>query len=370
MNLKEIIYTVLMSCVVIVIPTECKQINQVTKVFYHKGNDKVPAQIELANLVLYFNKEPSVKILSSKQLADGMKQVEFLLAQTNIDKDLLQKLQIVTNVHYALTTATTSAGMVITMRYNPAYVEITHETFTAITMDKALIFRIFNHDLLTKLQQKQSSLIQVASLTPMHKKKIMIDCGHGGQDHGAHGCLGLKEKDLVLSIGLELADLLRKHEYTVFLTRDCDCDLDLDERTSLANRFEADIFVSIHANYAANQEASGIETFCLAPLAAHSLCHGCLIEQILGDRSAQGYTLAQQIHNHVIIAARTHYEQVVDRHVKQAISQVLIGAQMPAVLVEVGFISHKREAACLCNMHYQHLVANGICNGIIAFLKS
>lgn len=219
---------------------------------------------------------------------------------------------------------------------------------------------------------------------------VVIDPGHGGVHEGAISPDGLKEKDVVLSVAQRLRALLAKEpELRVVLTRERDMDLPLRDRAALANYERADLFVSIHCNSMptkkARQIAHGIETFFLSPdatdaeaiaLAARENAEGGEpapvaavdpIGLILNDLARtqaheDSSLLAGHLHRSLVEAARAK-----DRGVKQAPFIVLTGVEMPAVLVEIGFISHPEEGRRLAEDAYQQAVAVALRDGIRAF---
>lgn len=217
---------------------------------------------------------------------------------------------------------------------------------------------------------------------------IVLDPGHGGEDTGAKGPSGTEEKNITLSVALKVAERLKeKTGYRVLLTRTSDVFIPLEERTAFANRNRADIFVSIHANAAFSRGASGIETFFLSMestdedarrVAAFENNSGSLVKtggddgggdlnDILLDlvnTSAhhESSRLAEVVH--MSLCGATNKE---NRGVKQAPFTVLVGATMPAVLVEVGFISNPYEEKWLSSKTDQTRIADSIAEGIIGF---
>jgi N-acetylmuramoyl-L-alanine amidase len=201
---------------------------------------------------------------------------------------------------------------------------------------------------------------------------IAVDCGHGGADSGTVGVFGYAEKQVTLNVGLELARLLKDEGFQVTLTRAEDIDMDLDERTTLANKKKADLLVSIHANNAPNKSAQGVETFCMdSTLLA---CVDCSMDAeckaVACERDRQrclaSNKLANTIHQNVLACANAQYA-IADRSVRKSVSQMLLGAAMPSILIEVGFLSNSHEAQLLGQTAYQKLLAQGICDGIKSY---
>jgi N-acetylmuramoyl-L-alanine amidase len=219
-------------------------------------------------------------------------------------------------------------------------------------------------------------------------KKIVIDPGHGGKDYGAPGYYkGSHEKYVVMEVAKKLARKIENEfGYEVVLTRDRDKYLTLEKRTDLANNNRADLFISLHTNAARNKNAYGIETYFLnlatdensisvaARENATSTKNISDLQTILNDlmRDAkinESSRLASYIQAEMSGSLKNKVSYIKDRGVKQAPFYVLLGAKMPAVLVEMGFISNPRECKRLNSDVYQEEVCNGIMNGIRKYLK-
>jgi N-acetylmuramoyl-L-alanine amidase len=217
----------------------------------------------------------------------------------------------------------------------------------------------------------------------------VVDPGHGGEHDGAIGATGLKEKDLALQISRRVASRLREQGALVLLTREGDEAMDLPARAALANQAEADVFLSIHLNsmpsHAARRASRGVETYFLSADATDASANavaarenadrlagtapdpanpvsGILDDLWLVEALAESSRLAHSLHARLV--ASTGAE---NRGVKQAPFLVLAGARMPAVLVEVGFVSHDAESARLADPAYQDRIAAGIADGVASF---
>jgi len=219
-------------------------------------------------------------------------------------------------------------------------------------------------------------------------RRIVIDPGHGGKDPGAIGPDGLEEKNVVLKVAKRLAKILRKRlGCQVILTRKRDVFLPLEERTAIANADKADLFISIHANSSPNRYARGVETFFLnfaldkdamrvaARENATSTKRISDLQNILNDlmrnsKIRESKRLAQYVQEGIIDTLRKRYKGIENLGVKQAPFFVLIGARMPAILTEISFISNRLEERRLENKRYLDLIAQGIANGIIAYVES
>ena len=218
-------------------------------------------------------------------------------------------------------------------------------------------------------------------------RRIVVDAGHGGHDPGAIGPTGVREKDVTLAIARRLAAKLRGAGFEVSLTRSDDRFLALEERTAIANTARGDLFVSVHANANPRRSMAGVETYYLnvtddryaARLAARENgldpggeSGGAQVLRILTDFEAkssaalsQGLALAVQ--KEVCGAVRGRFGDARDLGVKGALFYVLVGARMPAVLVETAFISNRAEERRLAAPRYQDEVAGAIARAIAGF---
>jgi N-acetylmuramoyl-L-alanine amidase len=219
-------------------------------------------------------------------------------------------------------------------------------------------------------------------------RRIVVDPGHGGHDPGAVGPSGLQEKDVVLDIGLKLRELLRDElGLDVVMTRSTDVFIPLEERTAIANKVNADLFLSVHANAAANKNANGIETYYLnlaktekaAQLAAKengtSLEKVSVLQAILFDLMANyklndSAHLADEVQKALHKKARDQFPEVRNLGVKQGPFYVLVGATMPSILVETAFLSNAQEEIRLNDPAYRTLTAEGILDGVRGYISS
>jgi N-acetylmuramoyl-L-alanine amidase len=218
--------------------------------------------------------------------------------------------------------------------------------------------------------------------------RIAIDPGHGGQDLGTIGPGGLYEKDLVLSIARDLRELLiRRMGAEVILTRDDDYFLSLEERTAIANQFQADLFISIHANSSQTRSTAGVETYYLdfaktdaaREIAARENATTArsmheledLIKKIAqADKSAESRELATLIQKNLYAGSKKIIPSTQNRGVRSAPFIVLIGANMPSILAEVAFISNpKVEKLLKKELNQAHLV-KAIFTGIEDYMKT
>ena len=212
-------------------------------------------------------------------------------------------------------------------------------------------------------------------------KTIVIDPGHGGKDPGAVS-QARQEKQIVLSLSKTLRDILVKKGYNVQLTRETDVFLPLRKRTQFATSQKADLFISIHTNASTARSAAGIETYYLALASDESARITAMRENIGAEydmkeldalvgrilkesKSTESRRLAE-----LIQAQLTSGKQVENRGVKHAPFVVLIGTKVPAVLVEVGFISNPAEGKKLTTKAYQRQLATAIAKGIEQYIRN
>lgn len=213
-------------------------------------------------------------------------------------------------------------------------------------------------------------------------KTIVIDPGHGGKDPGALGKDIPHEKSIVLNISKKLREILIAKGYTVMMTRDTNRFIPLKERTKFATYHRADLLLSIHANSSESPQANGIETYYLdvnstdktsEKIAARenansgysiqeleSLLQGLLQE----SKSEDSRRLAEQVQQRLV-----QVTGAADRGVKHARFVVLIGANVPSILIETGFVSNPTEGKKLTTSSYQHKIATAIADGVDNFLK-
>jgi N-acetylmuramoyl-L-alanine amidase len=217
-------------------------------------------------------------------------------------------------------------------------------------------------------------------------RTVVIDPGHGGDDHGAAGPNGTLEKEVALMVARRVRNALVNAGLQVFLTRDRDDAIGLDERTAFANNYKADVFVSIHANASRAQSARGSEVYFLSAEATDDESRRLAMLESGGDGRGAAvpptsdlamilWDMAQAAHlsESSVLASRVQEELALvtgsqGRGVKQAPFRVLVGAAMPAVLVELAFISNSAEEKLLASEAYQGRVAGALVKGIARFL--
>jgi N-acetylmuramoyl-L-alanine amidase len=224
------------------------------------------------------------------------------------------------------------------------------------------------------------------------KRVVVIDAGHGGRDPGKIGLSGLHEKNVTLSVALKLAALLRDRGFEVHLTRTRDTLIALADRPHMANEWKqgrpATLFVSIHAN-SGNARAEGFETYFLSEARTEDERRVAEMEnaavkyeeRAAGPKAPELDLVLNSLRNDYYQRASNDFAEVVQRElrafhpgpnrgVKQAGFRVLVGALMPAVLVEIGFMSHPQEVRLLGTTAFQDKIAFGLARAIGGFFES
>ena len=184
----------------------------------------------------------------------------------------------------------------------------------------------------------------IPPVLPSDRPRIIIDPGHGGHDPGTIGIGGVQEKDIILPISLDVAEILRKQDIEVILTRDSDNFISLQGRTDMANDLDADLFVSIHANAInlSRPDVNGLETYYYK----------------------SGRRLAEVIHWSILNGVK-----IDNRNIRRARFYVLRHSTMPAVLVEVGFLTGAVDSSNLKDPNYRRQMAEAIARGIVEYIK-
>lgn len=236
-------------------------------------------------------------------------------------------------------------------------------------------------------EQKRVSSIPFENYSVSRVRTIVIDAGHGGKDPGAIGISGVYEKDVVLDIAKRVERTLETRGFKVVMTRSTDDFITLNKRTEIASRNNADIFVSIHANSSPSRGVFGMETFTLKDLNEadhneeqrlrnHYLMFQELqmkrtsadVKSILADmlylnKQAYADTLGESVLN-----SATRLAKVGDRGLKESRFFVLRNTLVPAVLVEVGFLTNPKEEKMLKTTSHRQRLAYGVAMGIIDYI--
>ena len=271
--------------------------------------------------------------------------------------------------------------------------------------DKELIITTFPKE--QKVQQKAKKVpvtetkapvvVTAAPVAPVERqqkksinKTIVIDPGHGGEDAGAVGPSRRYEKVINFNVSKNLYSILKQRGYKVYLTRTNDTFIKVMNRTVLANEKNADLFISIHTNSVPKEKANevtGIETFFLSParnerakrVAAienksdiremSSSSQSVFLESLNRPRITASHKFAIDVQAGLLQATRSKYKDIKDSGVREGPFWVLVGAQMPSILVELGYVSHPIESKRLYDQDYQLLLANGIANGVDSYFS-
>jgi N-acetylmuramoyl-L-alanine amidase len=286
-----------------------------------------------------------------------------------------------------------------TAQFSPTSVRV------VLDLESVVDYQIFNLQdpfrvvIDAKGKQQQQPKQKLASIAPDHGfapslpqqlglgiRRIVLDPGHGGKDPGAISPSGVMEKDIVLRVAKKLAlHLERDLGCEIIFTRDRDIFVPLEERTAIANTKGADLFISIHANSAPSTEARGIETYFLdfatskdaMRVAARENASSALqlsdLQSILTDlmrntKINESAKLAEFVQANLVTGLSRYFPDVHDLGVKRAPFVVLIGAQMPAVLTEISFLSNLEEEKRLTDPDYQEKLAMQIAAGISRYV--
>ena len=217
--------------------------------------------------------------------------------------------------------------------------------------------------------------------------RIVLDPGHGGHDPGVNGN-GINESELVLDVALKLKKLLENAPgIQVVMTRETDVFIPLEQRTAIANREGADLFLSIHANASRNTKARGVETYFLnfaanpeaeAVAARENSTSGQTMHRLpdivraiaLNNKIDESRDFAAMVQKSMVKGLTTRNRELQDRGVKQAPFVVLIGAGMPSVLAEISFVTNKQEGVLLKTSAYRQQIAESLYDAVQKYQKS
>jgi N-acetylmuramoyl-L-alanine amidase len=225
------------------------------------------------------------------------------------------------------------------------------------------------------------------TVLPLAVKKIVLDPGHGGRQHGAISDSGVSEKDITLDIALRLRRLLRDAPWQVMMTREKDETVSLDERAVFANANGADLFISIHVNWLPRPQIRPLETYYAGPTDDPAVLRLASLEN-----QASGYALSdyRQLLEKIYIDARRDESGVLARTVNAELYQtlsrihpalenlgvktapfvVLMGTQMPAILAEVSSLSNAKDVEALAGADYREMIALALMRGIRLYVDT
>jgi N-acetylmuramoyl-L-alanine amidase len=285
-------------------------------------------------------------------------------------------------------------------QYNPRTVRLVldidsmedHRVFTMENPSRLVIDVIGDNgqyaDAMTQMPEKEGDEpLPLAQQLGLGVHKIILDPGHGGKDPGAIGPNGLREKDVTLAIAQRLKPLLEDLGYTVLMTRETDRFVELHERTAFANQNRADLFISIHTNASRSNNVRGVETYFLGVAKSREASETAMLENAISQQALsdlekilfdltrtsnlkQSSVLAEAIQDNLFERLSGNFRGIKNLGVKQASFYVLIGAQMPAVLVEVSFISNPQDERLLTQKDYRETLADSIFRGIMKYVNA
>ncbi len=354
--------------------------NLLQTVFHHRVQTTLKDKqdfFELGKLILSFSGEPVIDLKNNPQSEEsGIVERTFFFPATVVQDpeciQMVKNIQSQQSPHYSIifnAISKPAPTLQLIVRYDHEKVGLTYTVLEASGSQRRLIFTFYNKTMVKKVDDSHATILRTAQ--SFMRQGVILDCGHGGNDLGAVGCNGLQEKDVNLEIGTQLATLLRKNGFEVFLTRTADVFVALDERTLIDDKnADASILVSIHANAAPYSAASGIETFFFNAqnLLKSNDKHAVTTVSVMQDRCALSQLLAHCIHDSVLNHIGEQYA-VTDRRVKTSFLQVLAGSAIPAALVELGFLTNASEANRMKNKDYQRELASAIYDGIVGYFE-
>jgi len=272
------------------------------------------------------------------------------------------------------------------VKYNNKNIRLTISSKNKLNIDYHIKNKLLFINILSKKQRKYINKEDLYKVNK-YNKIIVIDPGHGGKDPGGIGVYKIKEKNIVLPLGKYLRNELIKRGYKVYLTRDRDQFITLKNRTKFANKKHADLFISLHCNIAPKHpEVYGIETYYLSPARSQrakrvaklensaignlrTTTQNIVLNFLNKNKIIDSTKLALDIQKSLIYNLKKHYKNIKDAGVRPAPFWVLVGTQMPAILIETGFISNKNEALKLKNKTYQKRYAKYIADGMDNYLR-
>lgn len=352
-----------------------KKTRSIQKVFVHEGNLS-------RKIIMHLSDEPIVaytpeSLEETTNRENGLTKMTFFMPFTTVEgqsnKEALEALSGMHTEDYGVSfypVTKPMEGIKCLVLFNPDKVGFEYKTFESISGEKGVMFQFYHQGKLKAFAEKN----KIRRHADAGKQKIILDFGHGGADPG-HILDGIAEKDINRQVGRKVVSLLKKKGFKVYLTRKGDETLSLDQRVKRSLKHEdADAFISIHSNAAPRKGAHGIETFQstlpqfkreFALMKPETEYYVGEYNKLLGEGSS---SLASAIQKNIVGAASRFNPDVIDRNVKERSLYVLMGAEVPSVLVEIGFLTHELERALLQDDLYQRDLAEGICKGIEQFL--
>jgi N-acetylmuramoyl-L-alanine amidase len=222
------------------------------------------------------------------------------------------------------------------------------------------------------------------SVFPLSVNRVVVDPGHGGRHTGAISESGISEKEITLDIALRLRRLMEKASFEVLMTRETDQTMSLEKRVAFANANNADLFVSIHINWMEPRRIRPLETYFVGPTddpaaiklvsmenqdSGYSLAdYRQLLEKVyIHTRRDESRRLAETIHTELYYSLREVNPEIDNRGVRTAPFIVLVGTEMPAILVEVSSLSNEDEVKLLTSADYREKIAMALLRGIRSY---
>jgi len=318
------------------------------------------------------------------------------LEQTSIDKNILERTPASGAVE-KLQVERSGRALQLTFKLTVPVVEYSAwQDEDSHQINLSIVTKVLGNDTLSDIVAAPvGEFAEIGELLEREQEKWKVDCividpGHGGKDPGAIGVTGLKEKDATLDIALRLKQLIQQNtKLKVILTREDDRLVGLNERTRLANREGGKLFISIHCNSMKRGRGSGFETYFLKPARSAKAMEVAMRENSVIDyeESTNGYQDLME-ENYILLAmAQSEFAresetlaeivqnkmrlntELKDRGVDQAGFYVLVGASMPAILVETAFLSSKREEKLLKTKKFRQQVAQALYGSVLEFME-
>jgi len=274
-------------------------------------------------------------------------------------------------------------------RYNLFYLKSPYRIVFDFFKESRINKKLKNEITISKPPKSIDGKYSIARQLGLGVRRIIIDPGHGGKDPGTINTRKrLFEKNIVLDVAKRLKKKFRKlKKFDVILTRNTDSYLTLEERTAIANSKKGDIFISIHINSSPKKKVHGIETYYLSmttdpnairvaaqenAVSGNSIAElGNIVEKIIKNtKKSESKILASIVQKELIKKISSKYKRIKNLGVKKAPFYVLIGAEMPSILVEASFLSNRVESERLNRSYYRQVIAEGIYQGIIKYIKT
>jgi len=351
----------------------------ITKVFHHEGtlSDKVVFHFTGNPVCTYIPKE-----FDEEKIARGEPvHLAFFVPNGTIKHDSKHVINTLNNsecpADYCIkvrSVTTPIKGIRYDITLYPQRRGLEYQSFQSITGERGVVFKFHDQGKLKDINVQEGDN-RIRRTAYSSAPSVVLDFGHGGHDHGfTHG--HIREKEINRAIGQKVAKLLKKKGYQVCLIREADESLSLDERTAIAHTCKnAGALISIHTNAASRPEAAGIETFCHVPHLFETHYQNthqnflAMINDVDTTLFGRSRSLADHVHKNVLESAKTKNGEVIDRKVKHKVAQLLLGSEIPSILVELGFLTNNKESVLLQKDSYQKVLAQGICKGLDAFFN-